>query len=86
MALHAGLDAPMGIKRDVVEARAGAADNLIFEVIDNRNGVRMVSIWKTFCGDIWCEISDAGVPLYYDDDHLSYTGAVQRAAPALIAE
>lgn len=86
MALHAGLDAPRGIRREIVEARAGVADEFLAMILDNRDGVRMVSLWAAFCSDVWCAISDASGPLFYDDDHLSFNGAVRIAAPAMLME
>jgi peptidoglycan/LPS O-acetylase OafA/YrhL len=83
MALHAGLDAPRGIRREMVEARAGAADEFLARILNNRDGVRLLSIWPAFCSKVWCDIENDGAPIYSDDDHLSLTGAVRIVAPAI---
>jgi len=84
MARYAGIEAPRGIRRESVELRAGVADRLIADLIAGRDGVRFLSFWAdAFCGEEWCEIERSGVPIYYDDDHLSYTGAAQVAAHAM---
>lgn len=85
MARYAGIEAPRGIRRETVAARAGAADARIARLASNDENVRFVSIWEAFCGDSWCDIERDGVPIYYDDDHLSHKGAVQVAGPALAA-
>lgn len=80
MARYAGIGAPHGIRRGAVAARAGAADALLASLANERQNVRFLSIWESFCGDTWCDIEQNGVPIYYDDDHLSYTGAISLVA------
>lgn len=83
MALHAGVESPGGIRRELIEARAGEADNLLDRLARSKNGVRFVPLWAAFCNDTWCDIARNGVPIFYDSDHLSYTGSVSIVAPAL---
>lgn len=85
MAQYAGIEVPRGVPRWMVEARAGAADTLLTEIVEDRADVRLFSFWKAFCDDEWCDIERAGVPIYQDDDHLSKRGAIEVAAPALAA-
>lgn len=84
LARHSGLEVPRGILRTTVEARAGLTDAFLSGILQGREEVRFVSIWEAFCGSAWCDIERNGVPIYYDDDHLSHAGAVMVAAPALI--
>jgi hypothetical protein len=83
LARYAGVEQPHGIKRSAVESRAGKADKLIAELTSGRSGVRFISIWEDFCDDSWCKLEDGGKPIYYDDDHISYHGALSVVAPAI---
>lgn len=82
-ALHLGRVAAGGIRRDAVEQRLTAADSLVAGIVARHPGVRFLSIWESFCDKDVCPIERGGVPIYYDDDHLSYKGAVEVAGPAL---
>lgn len=83
LARQNNLKPPRGIRRNTVEERAGIADSRIAELVAGKNDVRFISIWKYFCDEQWCDIERNGVPLYYDDDHISYSGAITVAGPAL---
>lgn len=71
------------IPRSSVEARAGVADSRIANVVAGKSSVKFVSIWEQFCGEKLCDIERNGVPLYYDSNHLTHSGAIMVAAPAL---
>ncbi|MGC9420011.1 MAG: SGNH hydrolase domain-containing protein, partial [Rhodovulum sp.] len=86
MALYAGIEAPRGIPRETVEQRAGLADTLLADIIQGRDSVRLISIWSRFCDNEWCKIDHDGIPIYHDEHHLSYHGAITVAAPALKLE
>lgn len=86
LARHAGLDVPSNIRRSTVEERAGSADYLVKKEVEKRSGVRFLSIWESFCGLEGCKLEVDGVPIYYDDDHLSYNGAINVAAPAIYSQ
>lgn len=83
MAKQRGSEVPRGIRRDNVERRAGTSDQIISALVRNRENVMVFSIWPHFCGKEWCAIEQSGVPLYYDDDHLSVTGAKMMGAIAI---
>jgi peptidoglycan/LPS O-acetylase OafA/YrhL len=85
MARNAAIDAPRGIPREAVERRAGLADELIESILVGRDNVQLISIWRTFCVDAWCLIDHEGIPIFYDDDHLSFSGATIVAAPEIAA-
>jgi peptidoglycan/LPS O-acetylase OafA/YrhL len=85
LSLYAGKRAPQGSPRSEVAVRAGLADELLARLAAERPSVDFIPIWETFCGEQWCEIERDGVPIYYDDDHLSYFGARTIAAPAIAA-
>ena len=81
LARHGGLGAPRRMSRSEVERRAGVSDQFISERISK--DVKFISIWEAFCDESFCDIERNGVPLYYDDDHMSYQGAVAVVAPIL---
>jgi hypothetical protein len=82
MALHRRREMLPGIPREIVERRAGKADALVAMITKGRAHSRFISIWQSFCGQRWCAIASDGVPLYSDDDHLSYQGALRAGARA----
>lgn len=82
-ALHLGREAASGIRRDAVEERLTVADNLVQSVVSRHPQARFLPIWEAICGRTDCPIERGGVPIYYDDDHLSYKGAVEVVGPAL---
>jgi peptidoglycan/LPS O-acetylase OafA/YrhL len=83
LARYNGISAPRGVLRSEVERRAGAADVILARVAAGRPNVRVLSIWDDFCDGKWCQIERNGVPIYSDDDHLSFSGAVEVAAPMI---
>ena len=85
LSLYAGITAPQGVPRSEVAARAGVADGILARIAAERPGVRFIPIWDRFCTEQWCQIERDGVPIYADDDHLSYWGATTVAAPAIAA-
>lgn len=81
-ALYMGYTAPQGVPRSEIEVRAGTTDAIIAEAVQPFNSVRFIPLLDALCDDEWCDVSRDGVPLYSDDDHLSYRGALL-IAPAL---
>ena len=81
--LYAGNTAPQGVPRSEVVKRAGIADEILAEIAVEHSNVLFIPIWDTFCDEQWCLIERDGVPIYSDDDHLSYLGAKTVAAPAI---
>ena len=72
-----------GVPRYMVQQRAGVTDSFIYEIASEVSGVQFLSIWEGFCDRSWCAVEVNGSPVYYDDDHLSYSGAVQLVAPLI---
>lgn len=85
LARYTGVAEPHGVSRPSVEVRVGESDAILGSLARVRPGVEFLSIWEAFCGDLWCDIERDGVPIYYDDDHLSFWGATSVAAPAIAA-
>ncbi|MCK0152847.1 acyltransferase [Alcanivorax sp. S6407] len=81
LARYLGLDYPGGIYRDEVSQRAGMADRFISGLLPS--SVSFISVWQGFCDDVICDIEREGVPIYYDDDHLSNSAAVKVVAPLI---
>ena len=81
LARHGGIEVPRGIPRGRVEERAGVSDQFISERVPS--DVQFISVWEAFCDEDWCDIERNGVPLYYDDDHLSHSAAVSVVAPLI---
>lgn len=70
-----GIDLSMSsVKRDVIERRYSEVVSLFDSFGENKNLVRIFPT-KIFCDENRCASSLQGVPLYYDDDHLSNEGA-----------
>lgn len=63
-----------GVKKDVIERRYSEVVSLFDSFGENKNLVRIFPT-KIFCDENRCASSLKGVPLYYDDDHLSNEGA-----------
>ena len=82
-ALHFGRPAAAGISRDVVQSRMTEADTLLATIAKRHPDVLFLPIWQTICGKDTCPVERGGVPIYYDDDHLSHRGATEVAGPAL---
>lgn len=82
-ALHFGRPAAAGISRDVVQSRMTEADTLLATIAKRHPDVLFLPIWQTICGKDACPVERGGVPIYYDDDHLSHRGATEVAGPAL---
>lgn len=78
--LFHGKNAPTEIPREFVESRAGVADQIIAGIAMERDFVKFLSIWEGFCSEESCMIELDGKPLFYDDSHLSYTGAMTFAS------
>lgn len=72
-----------GIERTVVARRLSEADRLLARAAARHANVRFLPIWESFCTAALCPVVQDGVPIYYDDDHLSLRGAITVAAPAL---
>lgn len=85
MARYVGINEPPGIARRSVEQRAALADSILAGIVDGRHDVALISIWEKFCDSQWCRIEHAGIPIYSDDDHLSFNGALDFAAHAIAA-
>jgi peptidoglycan/LPS O-acetylase OafA/YrhL len=62
------------VKRDVIERRYSEVVSLFDSFGENKNLVRIFPT-KIFCDENRCASSLQGIPLYYDDDHLSNEGA-----------
>jgi peptidoglycan/LPS O-acetylase OafA/YrhL len=62
------------VKREVIERRYSEVVSLFDSLGENKNLVRIFPT-KIFCDENRCASSLQGVPLYYDDDHLSNEGA-----------
>ena len=70
-----GIDLSMSsVKRDVIERRYSEVVSLFDSFGENKNLVRIFPT-KIFCDENRCASNLQGVPLYYDDDHLSNEGA-----------
>jgi len=83
--LYAGMTTSQRLPRSEVVARAGVADELLARLAAERPSIDFIPILETFCDEQWCRIERDGVPIYYDDDHLSYLGARTIVAPAIAA-
>lgn len=70
------------LHRSRVSAENSKSDDVFRRVVANRNQVTFVSIWDMFCANECALVSD-GVPLYRDDDHITYTAAISVVAPIL---
>jgi ribosomal protein S17E len=64
----------ISVKREVIERRYSEVVSLFDSFGENKNLVRIFPT-KIFCDENRCASSLQGVPLYYDDDHLSNEGA-----------
>ena len=62
------------VKREVIERRYSEVVSLFDSLGENKNLVRIFPT-KIFCDENRCASNLQGVPLYYDDDHLSNEGA-----------
>lgn len=73
----------MGIDRSAAAKRLSEADSLLAKVASEHPGTRFLPIWDSFCAKTLCPTERDGIPLYIDEHHLSYRGALHVAAPAL---
>jgi hypothetical protein len=73
----------MGIDRSAAAKRLSEADSLLAKVASEHPGTRFLRIWDNFCVKTLCLTERDGVPIYSDENHLSYHGALNVAAPAL---
>ncbi len=48
---------------------------LLLDEFKNSHGVELIEPWKTLCQESICRVSIDGIPLYFDDDHLSVFGS-----------
>jgi peptidoglycan/LPS O-acetylase OafA/YrhL/ribosomal protein S17E len=64
----------ISVKREVIERRYSEVVSLFDSFGENKNLVRIFPT-KIFCDENRCASSLQGIPLYYDDDHLSNEGA-----------
>ena len=78
-------EAPRGVRTSDVMKRAGLADRLIERVVADYPGVRFLPIWPSLCDRERCDVQRGGTPIYYDDDHLSYSFARTEMASKLAA-
>ncbi len=62
------------VKREVIERRYSEVVSFFDSLGENKNLVRIFPT-KIFCDENRCASNLKGVPLYYDDDHLSNEGA-----------
>lgn len=77
-----GIDADIAPSRVEFEARQRETLAILSRVAAQQ-GATVVPVHEALCDAMTCRIeSRAGKPLYYDDDHLSYTGG-RAIAPAL---
>jgi hypothetical protein len=72
------------VSRDKVMESQRRADEIFRRVAATRPGVRYVPVWDAFC-DKDCALMADGVPLYYDDDHITFRAASTLMASAIEA-
>lgn len=82
-ALHRGRPTTETIERSMVVTRLFDAEALLSRTVGQFQDVRLLSIWEGFCGQSRCRVTEKGFPIYYDDDHLSYRGAIEVGGPAI---
>ena len=78
-----GFDVDIGPSRTAFEAR----QNVTLAILGGaaRRGATLVPVHEALCNEVTCSVESVeGKPLYYDDDHLSYSGG-RTIVPALQA-
>lgn len=83
VARQMGRPISMGIDRSAAAKRLSEADSLLAKVASEHPGTRFLRIWDSFCVKTLCLTERDGVPIYSDENHLSYHGALNVVAPAL---
>ncbi|WP_172838960.1 acyltransferase family protein [Legionella micdadei] len=80
------------VPRNTVDQRQGPLRQLFAEILKEFPQVEIFDPLNYFCDQKWCYAFKNGVPLYYDDDHLSvegskfYADAFAKEFPSLIKE
>ena len=59
-----------------------APNDYLFESIEAQDGFYYVPIWDLFCQED-CALIQDGIPLYTDDDHVTYRAAREIICPQL---
>tara|TARA_R110000751_G_C13773964_1_gene480451 strand:+ start:412 stop:2376 length:1965 start_codon:yes stop_codon:yes gene_type:complete len=85
LARYNGFQPPQGVRVSEVAERAGRVDAMLSLIAGQHPGVRFIPVWESFCSGQWCQTQQNGVPLYCDDDHLSFRAAATIVAPAIAA-
>ncbi|WP_347252592.1 acyltransferase family protein [Legionella sp.] len=78
------------VPREIVDQRQGPLRQLFTEILKEFPQVETFDPLNYFCDKQWCYAFKKGIPLYYDDDHLSvegsrfYANAFAKEFPSLI--
>ena len=64
-----------GIARTEHEQNIAPLDSLFSEVAAQLSGVEVINPADVLCTNASCDFERAGIPLYFDDSHLTFTGA-----------
>ncbi len=73
------------VTRDEYEARAGRTERVLMRLAETVEGVRYVPLSDLFCDAELCStITEDGLPLYVDSNHISQTAALSLLPPRLV--
>jgi len=75
--------AMLEVRREAVAARNRDSEAFFRQMANTYKHVHYIPVWDIFCQRHACALMDGGVPLYYDDDHITHTTASQIVGPAL---
>ncbi|MEE4212381.1 MAG: acyltransferase family protein [Parvularcula sp.] len=82
--LPLALGLPEALPLEAYEARSGRTERMLERIANDFSGVSFVRLSDVFCDNELCRPTTAeGVPLYYDDDHISRTAAETLLTPKL---
>jgi hypothetical protein len=76
----AGIDHPRTVY-PAPKQRAADTDEVIVEILSRTPDIIFLPIWPAFCDEQACRIQQDGLPLYSDDDHVTYSAAIATVAP-----
>ncbi len=81
LAAHNRTERDVSLNFDTVRATNAIIDDM-FQSLEQQDGVTYLSIWDFFCHNE-CVLIQNGIPLYSDDDHITYRAAREIIGPQL---
>tara|TARA_Y100001001_G_scaffold147819_1_gene156328 strand:- start:451 stop:2427 length:1977 start_codon:yes stop_codon:yes gene_type:complete len=81
MARNFGREDKARVPFEVAGNRARFSDEIIMNLLPE--SASFYPVLGAFCDDEWCDFEKNGTPVFYDSNHLSYSGALNFIAPVL---